>query len=194
MKKNSKNEYVNNKEFYKAIVEYRNLKEQHIKEGKEPPRIPDYIGTCIYKIAEKLSLKPCFVNYSYRDEMILDGVENSFLYFHDYDPHYVGEGSVGPNPFAYFTQIIYFAFIRRIAKEEKNRYIIYKNFHEVIGHNYDQNTLVDGENNSLMSSPMYDNIYSFMDKFEKKEEVKRRKRKQNKKPATRLDNFFYEDS
>jgi len=84
-------EYVNNKQFHAAIVEYRENVTIAIAEGKEPPRIPNYIGECITKIAEKLSTKPCFINYSFRDEMVSDGIENCILYFHDYDPNWTAK-------------------------------------------------------------------------------------------------------
>jgi hypothetical protein len=96
---------------------------------------------------------------------------NCILYFHDFDPE------KSQNPFAYFTQITYYAFIRRINKEEKNRYTIYKNFQETITNTSDSNYLLDGDDNHLISTTMYDNINVFMEKFEKKEEEKRVKRK-----------------
>lgn len=166
--------YVNNQEFHAAIVAHIEKSRIAIAEGKEPPRIPDYIGSCIWKIAEKLSTKPCFVNYSFRDEMVSDGIENCILYFHDYDP------VKGQNAFAYFTQIVYYAFLRRINKEEKSRYALYKNFQETITNNYDSGLLVDSDDNHLMPSQMYDNINDFMARFEKKEAAKKAKRKQAK--------------
>jgi hypothetical protein len=174
--------YVNNETFYKDIVAYRAKLKKAREEGKEDPRIPDSIGLAIWKIAEKLSTKPCFVGYSFREEMVSDGVENSILYFKDYDPDYNpnNDPNYKPNPFAYFTQVIYYAFLRRINKEEKNRYIIYKNFQEVMCNNSDMNLLVDGEDNHLMSTQMYDNLNCFMTRFEEKEEKKKQKRKQVK--------------
>jgi len=129
------------------------------------------------------------MNYSFRDEMIEDGIENCFLYFHNYDPGYTGEKSVGPNPFAYFSQIIYFAFLRRISEEERKRYMLYKNFFNVIGPNYDSMALVDSDNNPLLTRQMYDNIAAFMERFEKKEQEKKNKRKQVK---VGLDKFYEE--
>ena len=173
------------------IVAYRKKLKEAREAGKEDPRIPDSIGLAIWKIAEKLSTKPCFVNYSFRDEMISDGVENSILYFKDYDPDWgqADNPDYVPNPFAYFTQVIYYAFLRRINKEEKNRYTIYKNFQEVMCNNSDINLLVDGDDNHLMPTQMYDNISVFMKKFEEKEEKKKQKRKQVKEGL----NKFIED-
>ena len=119
--------YVDNKRFYDEIIKYRAKIEEAKALGKEEPRLPEYIGECIWKIANKLSTMPRFVNYSYRDEMISDGIENCIMYFKDYNPE------IGQNPFAYFTQIIYYAFLRRIQKEKKHLYIKYKSMeNEVI--------------------------------------------------------------
>lgn len=173
--------YVDNKKFYQEIVKYRAALKEAREQGKEDPRMPDYIGKCIWQIAERLSTKPCFVNYSFRDEMVADGIENCILYFKDYDPDYNASGNPNyqPNPFAYFTQVIYYAFIR-ISKEEKNRYTIYKNFQETITNLHGNELLMDGDDNHLLPSTMYDNINDFMSRFEAKEEAKKAKRKQSK--------------
>jgi hypothetical protein len=183
MKPTKKVHYVDNKKFFEEIVTYREKLQAARAEGLEEPRIPNYIGECIWKIAEKLSTKPCFMGYSYREEMVSDGIENCILYFKDYDP------SIGQNPFAYFTQIIYYAFLRRIGKEEKNRYAMYKSFQENIINSTDINHLVDDNDNNILSVQMYDNINDFMARFEKKEEAKKLKRKQAKEGL----NQFYED-
>jgi hypothetical protein len=179
--------YVNNTEFYQEIVKYRKKLKEAREAEKEDPHIPDSIGLAIWKIAENLSTKPCFASYSFRDEMISDGVENCILYFKDYDPDWGQQANPDyvPNPFAYFTQVIYYAFLRRINKEERNRYTIYKNFQEVMCNNSDMNLLVDGEDNHLMPSQMYDNINVFMKKFEEKEEKKKQKRKAVKEGLTK---------
>ena len=92
---------------------YRIECEKADKEGLPRPRIPNYIGECFHKIATHLSYKPNFVNYMFRDDMIGDGVENCVMYIKNFNPE------KSTNPFAYFTQVIYFAFLRRIAKEKK---------------------------------------------------------------------------
>jgi len=183
MEKPKKVHYVDNKKFFEEIVAYREKLHQARAAGLEDPRIPNYIGECIYKIATKLSTKPCFMNYSYREEMVSDGIENCILYFKDYDP------SIGQNPFAYFTQVIYYAFLRRIGKEEKNRYAMYKHFQENIINQHDTNLLRDSDDNHLLPAQMYDNINDFMSRFEKKEEAKKLKRKQAKEGL----NQFYEE-
>ena len=105
--------YVNNKEFLYAIVAYK----QDIKDaeaaGQPKPVIPRYIGECFLKIANHLSFKPNFVNYMFKEDMISDGIENCVQYIHNFNPE------KSRNPFAYFTQIIHYAFLRRIQKEKK---------------------------------------------------------------------------
>jgi hypothetical protein len=181
-KKKVTQHYVDNAKFFSEITKYREKLHSAREKGLEEPRIPDYIGECIWKIAEKLSTKPCFINYSYREEMVSDGIENCILYFRDYDPE------KGQNPFAYFTQVIYYAFLRRIYKEEKNRYAMYKSFQENIIHSYDSSLLMDSDDNHLLPTQMYDNINDFMLKFERKEEIKKEKRKQEKQGLSK----FYE--
>lgn len=183
MSKQNKVHYVDNQKFYQEILEHKRKVAEAREKGLEEPRLSNYIGECIWKIANKLSCKPCFLNYSYRDEMISDAIENCILYFNDYDPNR------GSNPFAYFTQVIYFAFLRRINKEEKNRYIIYKNFQETVINNGHAAHLIDGDDNHLLSVNLYDNINDFMERFEKKEAVKKEKRKVAKEGLIK----FYEE-
>jgi hypothetical protein len=120
--KSTKN-YVNGPDFYLCLVAYN----QKIKESKdgEKPQIPRYIGECILKIAEKLSIKYNFINYSFRDEMIADAIEKMIEKVESYDIEYNKEN---PNPFGYFTQIAWNVFLQRIAKESKENYIKHKNF------------------------------------------------------------------
>lgn len=178
--KKEKPHYVDNKKFYQEIVKYREACDKAKLEGKEEPRLSNYIGECIYKIATKLSYKPCFMNYSFRDEMIDDGIENCIMYFKDFDPNKT------QNPFAYFTQIIYYAFLRRISKEERNRYTTYKYFQETMINpglaevGFDDVSGDMGGENNLLPKKMYDNITDFMEKFERKEAEKKAKRKELK--------------
>lgn len=120
MTKKAKVNYINNPDFLIAITEYRNSVRAAVKDQKPRPHVPRYIGECFIKIANRLSHKPNFINYSFREEMISDGIENCLQYIDNFDP------DKSQNPFAYFTQIIYFAFLRRIEKEKKNLYVKYK--------------------------------------------------------------------
>lgn len=97
------------------------------------PRVPDYVGQCLLLIATRLASKPNFSGYTYKDEMISDGIENCLMYIHNFDPNKTN------NPFAYFTQIIKFAFLRRIEKEKKQQYIKLKKINNlVIDDTYDK--------------------------------------------------------
>jgi len=182
--KKKKTHYVDNEKFLAEIIEYK-TKVVHSKEnGLEKPRVSEYIGKCIYLIAENLSHKPRFMNYSFRDELVSDAIENCFLYFDNFNP------DISKNPFAYFTQIIYYAFHRRISKEEKNRYIMYKKFQESVLDTSDASLMVDHDDNHLISSTMYDNLNEFIKKFETRESEKKEKRKLAKEG---LDKFIEED-
>ena len=105
--------YVNNRELLEALIVYR-AKVANAKENDLPkPRITNYLGECFLKIATHLSYKPNFVNYMFREDMISDGIENCVQYIKNFDPE------KSSNPFAYFTQIIHYAFLRRIQKEKR---------------------------------------------------------------------------
>ena len=105
--------YVNYKEFLAAIIVYKQSIKDAEAAGKPKPRITNYLGECFLKIATHLSYKPNFVNYMFKDDMICDGIENCVQYINNFDPE------KSSNPFAYFTQIIHYAFLRRIQKEKK---------------------------------------------------------------------------
>ena len=109
--------YVNNAEFLAAMIEFRKDVVEASETDSESPQVPPYIGECIYKIATHLSYKPCFIGYSFRDDMVFDGIENCLRYIKNFDP------AKSSNPFSYFTQIIYFAFLRCISKEKKQSHI-----------------------------------------------------------------------
>lgn len=135
--------YVNNEQFLQEMVAYRKLVNEAQSEKLERPRVPEYIGTCLFKIATHLARKPNFANYTFKEDMVSDGVENCLLYIDNFDPE------KSKNPFAYFTQIIYYAFLRRIQKEKKHMYIKYKCMeNEVI------NSLIENNGEELITSHM----------------------------------------
>jgi len=111
--KKKKEHYVDNKKFLQELVMYKKQVEENKSVGKSKPRVNNYIGDCFLKIATHLSYRPNFINYMYKDDMICDGVENCIQYIDNFDP------KKSDNPFAYFTQIVYYAFLRRIAKEKR---------------------------------------------------------------------------
>ncbi len=166
MSKESKH-YVKNADFLEALIKYKEACEIAKEENKEEPPIPNYIGECFFKIAEHLSRKPNFISYSFRDEMISDGIENCLMYFRNFNPE------KSKNPFAYFTQIIYYAFLRRITKEKKQLYVKYKAT-EQMGIIEEHEVLPDG---SLKPFELYDNIAEFIQNFEESKKKKQEKKK-----------------
>ena len=147
--------YVNNKEFLAALIKYREdveisfiklngrepTKEDRSKGWETKPVIPRYIGECFLKIANHLSFKPNFVNYMFKEDMISDGIENCVQYIHNFNPE------KSQNPFAYFTQIIHYAFLRRIQREKrqleiKDKILEKSGYSEV----FDDSNRIDGDN------------------------------------------------
>ena len=120
IKEEENSHYVDNKEFLAEMIKWKKRYNAAEESGRKKPPISDYIAESFLKIAEHLSYRPNFMNYPYREEMVGDGVENCLMYAHNFDPN------KSKNPFSYFTQIIYFAFLRRIEKEKKQSYIKYK--------------------------------------------------------------------
>ena len=112
--------YVDNKKFYEALVEYRKKVLEAKENNLEKPRVTEYVGECFLKIATHLSYKANFINYTFKDDMVSDGIENCLTAVEKFDPER------GMNPFAYFTQITFFAFVRRIQKEKKQQATKYK--------------------------------------------------------------------
>ena len=133
--------YVNNKEFLAALIKYREDVEIAKLKDKPKPVIPRYIGDCFLKIANHLSFKPNFVNYMFKEDMISDGIENCVQFIHNFNPE------KSQNPFAYFTQIIHYAFLRRIQREKrqleiKDKILEKSGYSEV----FDDNNTIDGSN------------------------------------------------
>ena len=148
--------YVNNKEFLAALIQYKKEIKEAQERGDPKPRITNYLGECFLKIATHLSFKPNFVNYIFKDDMISDGIENCVQYVHNFDPE------KSDNPFAYFTQIIYYAFLRRIQKEKKqleikNRILEKSGYDQV----FSDDNHINGQNYSDFNS-IKDNVHSKM--------------------------------
>ena len=148
MAKRKRSEHnVNNKEFLAALIRYQEDIEIARLQDKPKPVIPRYIGECFLKIANHLSFKPNFVNYMFKEDMISDGIENCVQYIHNFNPE------KSRNPFAYFTQIIHYAFLRRIQREKrqleiKNKIIEKSGYNEV----FDDSNKIDGDNFSEYNS------------------------------------------
>ena len=127
--------YVNNKEFLQAIIDWKEKVKDAESAGEEQPPVTDYIGECFLKIAQHLSYKPNFINYTFKEEMIGDGIENCLQYVNNFNPE------KSKNPFSYFTQIIYYAFIRRIQKEKKQTHVKHKIIEKSMMPTFEQNPL-----------------------------------------------------
>lgn len=161
--------YVDNKKLFGVMVKYRTAIDKYRRAQKKtkrklkPPRIPDYVGECLLKIATRLSNKPNFANYTFREDMISDAMENCILYMHNFDP------KKSQNPFAYFTQIIHYAFIRRIEREKKYSYTKYKfALHKA---QQKENYTVDTNESYDISDPSwtsYENVHDFIRTYEEK--------------------------
>lgn len=163
----AKTNYVDNKLFLKEISAYRKAVRKAKREGREKPRIPEYIGKCFMLIAENMSHKYNFLSYTFRDEMVSDAIENCVMYVDNFNP------AKSKNPFAYFTQIVYYAFLRRIQREKKQLYVKYKSteMHGILD-NFDQ---MESEDGMTRQFEMYDNISEFIQKFEDAKAAKKAK-------------------
>jgi hypothetical protein len=151
VKRKRSEHYVNNKEFLAALIRYQEDIEIAKLQDKPKPVIPRYIGECFLKIANHLSFKPNFVNYMFKEDMISDGIENCVQYIHNFNPE------KSRNPFAYFTQIIHYAFLRRIQKEKKQLEIKNKILERT---GYEQVFDTDGDDNFSDYNSIKDSVHS----------------------------------
>jgi hypothetical protein len=155
MTEKKKQHYLDNKEFLRALINYKQSVAKAKEKGLDKPRVNNFIGECFLKIATHLSYRPNFINYMYRDDMICDGIENCIQYVDNFDPE------KSNNPFAYFTQIVYFAFLRRIAKEKrqmdiKDKLIEKSGFEEVFTSDGDD---LNNSYNQIKSNIQYSSRY-----------------------------------
>ena len=169
-KKVAKAHYVDNALFLEEMIEYK--RQYHISKSndEELPIISEYLGSVFLKIAQRLSFRPNFINYAFKNDMISDGIENCLHYIHNFNPE------KSSNPFAYFTQIIYYAFIRRIQKEKKQLYIKYKSMQnyeispeyvEYMNYDEDYKQVTDFKNSDFRVV-----VDEFVDNFEKAKKKK----------------------
>ena len=152
--------YINNKTLYTAMVEYRTKLLESERLGKSKPQVSRYIGEAILKICNNLAKKGNFSSYTYKGDMISDGIIDCVSAVDNFDPDRYN------NPFAYFTQIAWYAFIRRIDKEKRQTYIKHKNFHNL----YLSNGVWDESENIHIKSNEYSDeiIKSFENGLTKK--------------------------
>lgn len=163
----AKTNYVDNKLFLKEITAYRKAVRKAKREKAVKPRIPEYVGQCFMLIAENMSHKYNFLTYSWRDEMVSDAIENCVMYADNFNP------AKSKNPFAYFSQIVYYAFLRRIQREKKQLYVKYKSteLHGIL----DDFNQMESDDGMTRQFEQYDNISEFIQKFEDAKAAKKAK-------------------
>ena len=123
MVKRKPKHYVDNEKFYEAIVEYKKECRKAESEGKEIPIMPDYIASCIMKIATKVATTVhLFRGYSYSEDMASNATLDCYKYFHNFDEINYN------NPHTYFTMICYNSNKQMIKNEKKQQYVKYKSF------------------------------------------------------------------
>ena len=177
--------YVDNKSLYATMVDFKSACKDAEECGEEAPPIPDMVGAALLKIANRLSTKPNFINYTFREEMVSDGIENCINYIGNFDP------AKSKNPFAYFTQIIYYAFLRRIQKEKKQLYIK----HKAIENHQAFDEWIDPIDGTRITADAHNHEPTeYMKDFVKSFESKEKESKQKKKPlpARGVEAFYKE--
>jgi len=112
--------YVDNSKLFESFLEWYAAKDVAKEKGLSEPEPPKYISECIVLIPTRLASKGNFSGYSFKDDMIGDAIENIVQYYRNFNPE------KSKNPFAYFTQIAYYAFLRRIIREKRQSYIKHK--------------------------------------------------------------------
>jgi hypothetical protein len=182
MSKKPKENYIDNAKFLEEIKLHKARVKAHKEAGKNtpPPPINNYIGECILKIAQRMAYRPEFIRYSFVEDMILDAVENALTYFDNFNPDHVGDRSGIVTPFGYFSQITYYAFQRRILKEQKYRYVKNKALEQVL-------LSVDGETleeyNPTVNVKVAETAALFIERYEAREKSKKIKREEKKARA-----------
>ena len=175
--KTKKEHYVDNKQFLEAMKAYKKLCRKAKTEKKDKPPVDNYLGSCFLKIANHLSYRPNFINYTFRDDMISDGIENCLQYLDNFDP------VKSKNPFAYFTQIIFYAFVRRIQKEKKQVTIKHK---LIMDNNLDDFALQPQDQQGEYTNQFKE----FLQKNLRMEEQTKKEKKPRKKKTVKSSKFF----
>lgn len=169
--------YVDNHKFLEALIDYRKACAVAKKKKQDHPPIPEYIGECFLKIATHLSRRPNFINYTFREDMISDGVENCLIYMHNFDPKKT------KNPFGYFTSVTFYAFVRRIQRERKHTYLKYKLIEQAVIEGDTQTTTYGGGQYHVDKDMLsFDNVQDFIRKFDDYTDKRRARRRRSPAP------------
>jgi hypothetical protein len=171
--------YVDNVKFLEAMVEWKKDIAKAEKKGNQRPPVSEYIAKCFIMIAEHLAQRPNFINYPFKEDMIGDGIENCISYAHNFNPE------KSENPFSYFTQIIYYAFLRRIEREKRQSYIKYKciQMNDVDGKFVEW--LKGNQGSSTFSEFLQNTFFLSEHDIEKMEKKEKSKKKRGKKPKNK---------
>lgn len=174
----AKNHYIDNKKFLEEMISYKKRVSEAQGSSTIKPKLPEYVGKCFILIAENLSRKPNFISYTFRDEMIEDAIENCVMYADNFNPE------KSNNPFAYFTQVSYYAFLRRINREKKELYTKYK-MTETMG-TLDEHDQLESDDGNNRQFELYENISGFIERFEASKKAKVR-------PKINLEKFIEDE-
>jgi DNA-directed RNA polymerase specialized sigma24 family protein len=186
MANSTKTHYVDNRKLYEALVEWQKLLRDAEKKKLPKAQLPDYVAECMVKMANRLSQKAGFVNYTYKEDMVGDALESCLRYIHNFDP----ERST--NAFAYITQIIHNAFIRRIQKEQKQLYVKMKIVDQSdFADSYERQDHDSGHYNNSYVTYLQENMGDVISKFENWKEGKKSKASAKKNTASL--NALFED-
>ena len=172
---NKKRHYVDNEKFFEEIKKWKRRVVDAREVDETDPPSTEYMGECFLKICEHLAMRPNFINYTFRDDLVSDGIENCLLYAHNFNPE------KSKNPFSYFTQIIHHAYVRRIVKERKLMHIKYL-YVERSG--ILQQLSIDGEDKKKISNQYVEYLHT----HEKYAENPHKKKP--KKPKNNLELYF----
>jgi DNA-directed RNA polymerase specialized sigma24 family protein len=185
-KAQNSNYYVDNASLLKALVAWQAQIKENEKLKLPRPQLPDYVAECMVKMATRLSQKAGFVNYTYREDMCGDALESCLRYVHNFN------AEKSSNAFAYITQIIHNAFIRRIQKEQKQLYVKMRIVDEAeFINSYERQGHDKGTYNNSYVTYLQENMGDVINKFESWKEAK--KTKATKKIAANLNILFEEE-
>jgi hypothetical protein len=163
--------YIDNAKFLAALKAYRLACYRAKRRKHSKPRIPEYLGECFLKLATRISTKPNFKSYTYRDDMISDATENCCQYLYNFNPN------KGTNPFGYFTTMIHYAFIRRIEREKKHTYLKYKLMEKGVidgTQSYDPSESSGQPDTTMLN---FENVQEFITRFDERMAKRRVRRK-----------------
>jgi len=176
--------YVDNASLLEVLKEYKRQVKESKENGTPKPAIPEYVGNALLQISNGLANRANFMNYSWKEEMVLDGIENCLKYIDNFEPIKEVDPDTGKitynNPFAYFTQIIWFSFVRRIKNEKKQQYIKHKNLYNLLTeYSLDEhnNITISGTGKNQKELQWNDPSFDIIDQFEKSIVEKKKKTK-----------------